>query len=48
MKKVFTPILSLIIAAAGLLFALYGYSQGEAGTVFENAVRICLECIGIG
>lgn len=26
----------------------HGYNNGEAKVVLEKAVRICLECIGIG
>lgn len=41
-----------IIRAALLLLALlsagYGISRGEVTEVFEKAVNICLECIGIG
>lgn len=38
---VFTTLLSAI-------FLLYGIAQGEVTTVFRKAIRICLECIGIG
>ncbi len=36
----------LLILAAGMM--LYGLIQGEAEAVLRKAVRICLECIGIG
>ena len=29
-------------------FMLYGLARGEAGIVLNKAVRICLECIGLG
>ncbi len=38
----------LLLAACGLLLMILGILRGEAGAVFEKAVRICLECIGIG
>lgn len=32
----------------GLLFIVIGVLRGEAAEVWDKAVRICLECIGIG
>lgn len=32
----------------GILFVVIGVLRGEAGEVLNKAVRICLECIGIG
>lgn len=36
------------IAALGLAMMGYGIWRGEMATVLTKAVRICLECIGIG
>lgn len=36
------------IAALGLVMMGYGIWRGEMATVLTKAVRICLECIGIG
>lgn len=36
----------LFIAAIAMLFM--GIRNQEVGTVFQKAVNICLECIGIG
>lgn len=35
-------------AAAGILMMVYGISRGEPSVVLEKAVRVCMECIGIG
>ena len=33
---------------AGLVFLLVGFFRNDINAVFAKAVRICLECIGIG
>ena len=48
MKKEFSPRYGLMIAVIGLVMTFFGYFRGEASTVFIKAIRICLECIGIG
>ncbi|WP_297790662.1 CD1871A family CXXC motif-containing protein [uncultured Anaerococcus sp.] len=37
--------LLLLISVA---FIIYGVMRGEMDTVFAKAVKLCLECIGIG
>jgi len=32
----------------GAVLTIMGYSRGEAAVVLKKAIRICLECIGIG
>lgn len=39
------PILFLLLGCA---FVVYGATRGEVDTVLGKAVRICLECVGIG
>lgn len=48
MKKGLPPVTGIVLAAAGVVFTLIGFYRGEADTVFAKAIRICLECIGIG
>lgn len=37
-----------VTAAAGIAMMAFGVYRGEMAEVFTKAVRICLECIGIG
>ena len=45
-KKIWLLRAVLFVAGAAMLVA--GVMNGEAGTVLQKAVNICLECIGIG
>lgn len=36
-----------LFSLAGVMLT-YGAARGEAAAVLKKAVRICLECIGIG
>lgn len=38
----------VLAAFAGLGMMAYGIFRGEMTVVLEKAVRICMECIGIG
>ena len=44
-KKAAAQVLLLLLGAA---FLVYGASRGEAGVVLNKAVKLCLECVGIG
>ncbi|MEG0291697.1 MAG: CD1871A family CXXC motif-containing protein [Anaerovoracaceae bacterium] len=37
-----------VLLAVGMVFVLYGVARGEANEVLNKAIRICLECIGVG
>ena len=44
-KKAGVQILFLLL---GLAFLVYGASREEAGVVLNKAIKLCLECVGIG
>ena len=46
-KKVRLLLQIVCLAAAGA-FVYIGFSRGEVRMVFSKAVRICMECIGLG
>lgn len=39
---------SVVLVFLGISMMLYGYWSGEAQVVLAKAIRICMECIGIG
>ena len=41
-------ILRIVLFLAAVIMLAIGISNGEVQTVFQKAVNICLECIGIG
>lgn len=48
MKKKSSKLVPCLMLCAGILMTALGVWRGEAETVFEKAIRICLECVGIG
>ena len=43
-----SEILRISLLAAGILMIIAGGLLGEAGEIRAKAVKVCLECIGIG
>ena len=48
MKNKNRSIYSFIVIVIGVAMMVFGIYRGEIDEVFTKAVRICLECIGIG
>lgn len=48
MKKINKRYLGITFALIGILFIVIGVRREEVLTVFNKAVKICMECIGIG
>ena len=38
----------IFLLAAGLVFFLVGIVRGEAAVVLSKAIKLCMECVGIG
>lgn len=47
-KKKTLMISRLILALLAIAFVAYGIYSGQAKLVLNKAIRICLECVGIG
>ncbi len=43
-----TRVLPLVLFLTAVAMVVTGINLGEATTVFEKAVTVCLACIGIG
>ena len=41
-------IIPAAVLMIGILFFVYGITDGEAGAVLKKAINICMECIGLG
>ncbi len=48
MKRVSEKLLPLALMAVGAAGMVFGAYRGELKILFAKAVKICLECVGIG
>ena len=48
MKNKNIPFAGITTAILGIVFMFFGIYRGEADVVLAKAIRVCLECIGIG
>lgn len=48
MFKVIKTVSQVVLLVAGVAMVCFGVMRGEAATVLGKAIRLCLECIGIG
>ena len=47
-SRLLVPVLRAALITTAAVFIILGLMQGEQNVVLNKAVRICLECIGIG
>lgn len=40
--------LAIAVMLVGIALIVYGISRGQVTAVLNKAVRVCMECIGIG
>ena len=48
MFKAIKPAAQVALLAAGVAMVCFGAMRGEAELVLGKAIRLCLECVGIG
>lgn len=48
MFRIKKSVLQLALLVVGIAMLSFGALRGEADTVLAKAIRLCLECVGIG
>ena len=48
MFKAVKPVVQVALLIVGIAMVCFGVMRGEADAVLAKAIRLCLECIGIG
>lgn len=48
MKQINRAAAQITLLAAAILMIGYGAMRGEAAMVLSKAIKLCLECVGIG
>lgn len=48
MIKILDKWKSILVLVVGIAFIIYGVYRNEVDTVFTKAIKVCMECIGIG
>lgn len=48
MFKAVKPVVQVALLIVGIAMVCFGVMRGEADGVLAKAIRLCLECIGIG
>ena len=46
--KAIKPVAQMALLIGGIAMVSFGAVRGEADAVLAKAIRLCLECIGIG